>query len=276
VTTTEFVPQVLPASTRSLAGGVPPAPPGTIFALAADGGFAVPPRKFTLHFGRGEDDVHVPIGLGDPYVSRLHGVLKCDGREWWIHNKGRLPIRLPGDAMLLSGHELPIEPGYTPLFIGSAERRSHLLELHVVGTAAPAAGEAQHTRTKSPDVYDLSLVERRVLTALAQRYLRQERYPQPLSWKQVADELNRLRVGREWTSKTAAHIVGAVRERLAAGPDPIPGIRREDGVAEPVGNTLNHNLIQALLRTTTLMPSDLHLLGDSVGEGVGEGPAGER
>jgi hypothetical protein len=37
---------------------------------------------------------------------------------------------------------------------------------------------------------------------------------------------------------------------------------REDGVGEPVGNTLNHNLIQALLRNTTLMPADLRLLGD--------------
>src|SRR5262249_62351806 len=96
MTLREFVPQALPDSMRSLASGVPPAPPGTIFALAADGGFAVPPRKFTLHFGRGKDDVHVPVGGNDPQVSRLHGVLVGDGQEWWIHNKGKLPIRLPG------------------------------------------------------------------------------------------------------------------------------------------------------------------------------------
>jgi hypothetical protein len=53
----------------------------------------------------------VPIGVNDPYVSRLHGVLVCDGREW-TRNKGKLPIQLPGEAMLLSGHELPVEPGY--------------------------------------------------------------------------------------------------------------------------------------------------------------------
>jgi hypothetical protein len=52
-----------------------------------------------------------------------------------------------------------------------------------------------------------------------------------------------------------------VRERLATGDHPVPGLRREDGVAEPVGNTLNHNLILALLRSTTLLPADLHLLG---------------
>jgi hypothetical protein len=273
----EFVPQVLPESIRSLAGGVPPAPPGTIFALAADGGFAVPPRKFTLHFGRDKDDVHVPIGINDPYVSRLHGVLLCDGREWWIRNKGKLPIQLPGEAMLLSGHELLIEPGYTPMLIGSSKRRSHLLELHVVGTRttdANAGADAdafaeQHGRTKAPDVYDLNLAERLVLTALAQRYLRQERYPQPVSWNQVAHDLNRIPDGRQWTPKIAAHIVGAVRERLASATDPIPGVRREDGIGEPVGNTLNHNLIQALLRSTTLMPSDLHLLGEDRDEDHG-------
>jgi hypothetical protein len=183
VTFRDFVPQVLPASMRSLAGGVPPAPPGTLFALAADGGFAVPPRKFTLHFGRERDDVHVAVGVNDPHVSRL-----------------------------------------------------------------------------------LSPVERLVLTVLAQRYLRQERYPQPVSWKQVADDLTRVAGGREWTPKIAAHIVGAVRERLAEGGNPIRGIRREHGVGEPVGNTLNHNLIQALLKNTTLMPADLHLLGDNDGE----------
>ncbi|MCI2421356.1 FHA domain-containing protein [Saccharopolyspora sp. K220] len=258
----EFVPQVLPGSTRSLAGGVPSAPPGTIFALAADGGFAVPPRKFTIHFGRGKDDVHVPIGVNDPHVSRLHGMLVCDGRDWWIRNRGKLPIQLPGEVMLLSGHELPIEPGYTPLLIGPSKRRAHLLEIHLVDSPSTDADSGQHSRTKAPDVYELSLVERLVLTALAQRYLRQERYPQPVSWNQVADDLNRLPDGRQWTSKIAAHIVGAVRERLAEGPDPIPGIRREDGVGDPVGNTLNHNLIQALLRSTTLMPSDLHLLGE--------------
>jgi hypothetical protein len=270
VASKEFMPQVLPRSTRSLASGVPEAPPGTIFALAADGGFAVPPRKFTLHFGRDKDDVHVPIGINDPYVSRLHGVLVGDGREWWVRNNGKLPIQLPGAAMLLSGHELLIEPGYTPLFIGSAKRRAHLLEIHVVGARAGDAGGDHHGRaTKAPDVYDLSLVERLVLTALAQRYLRQERYPQPVSWSQVADDLNRLPDGREWTPKIAAHIVGAVRERLAEGPDPVPGIRREDGVGEPVGNTLNHNLIQALLSSTTLMPSDLHLLGEDPDENDG-------
>jgi hypothetical protein len=270
MTIEESVPQVLPGSMRSLASGVPSASPGTIFALAAAGGFKVPPRKFTLHFGRGRDDVHVPIGVNDPYVSRLQGVLVGDGREWWVRNEGRLPIQLPGEAMLLSGHELPIECGYTPLLIASAKGRSHLLEVYVVGSRATDINGEQAVRTtKAPDVYDLSPLERLVLTALAQRYLRQVRYPQPVSWKQVADCLNQLADGRQWTPKKAEHIVSAVRMRLAGGPVPIPGIRREDGVGEPVGNTLNHNLIQALLRSTTLMPADLHLLGDGLDEDHG-------
>ena len=265
MTVNGFVPRVLPDSMRSLAGGVPPAPAGTLFALAVDGGFAVPPRKFTLHFGRAKEDVHVPVGVNDAHVSRLHGVLVCDGWGWWIRNLGRLPIQLPGETMLLSGRELPIEPGYTPMFIGTS-KRPHLLEIHLVGAPSPDAECEHRSRTKAPEVYDLSPAERLVLTALAQRYLRQERYPQPVSWKQVADDLNRAQSGREWTPKIAAHIVGAVRERLAAAPVPIPGIRREDGIGDPVGNTLNHNLIQELLRSTTLVPTDLYLLDEAPAE----------
>ncbi|WP_345471205.1 hypothetical protein [Actinoallomurus oryzae] len=50
--------------------------------------------------------------------------------------RGKPPIRLPGEAMLLSGHELPTAAGYTPMFIGSSKGRSHLLE-------RPDAGRAQ-------------------------------------------------------------------------------------------------------------------------------------
>jgi hypothetical protein len=268
VTNRDFRPHLLPAGTPSLVSGVPPAPPGAIFALAADGGFAVPPREFTLRFGRAKDDVHVPIGVTDPYVSRSHGEVVGDGREWRVrNNKGSLPIQLPGDVLLLAGQEMPLAPGYTPLFISSSKRRSHLLELHVVGSRTAASLGEHRGRTKAPEVYDLSQDERLVLTALAQRYLRQDRYPQPVSWKQVADDLNGLDGGRHWTQNKAAHTVNAVRKRLAAAPDPIPGIRREDGVGEPVGNTLNHNLIQALLRTGTLAPPDLHLLGENPADG---------
>ena len=40
----------------------------------------------------------------------------------------------------------------------------------------------------------------------------------------------------------------------------MAGVLRDDGIGEPVGNTLNHNLILALLETATLLPADLYLL----------------
>ncbi|MFF0051073.1 hypothetical protein [Streptomyces sp. NPDC005498] len=67
---------------------------------------------------------------------------------------------------------------------------------------------------------------------------------------------------RLWSAKSAEHVISALRKRLAVGRSPIPGILRDDGIPEPVGNTLNHNLIQALLKSAALMPNHLHLLGD--------------
>jgi hypothetical protein len=266
----DFVPRVLPASTPMLADGVPSAPPGSLFVLAAEGGFAVPPRRFEVLFGRGKGEVHVPVGTHDPYVSRLHGVLSCDGREWWLRNEGRLPIHLPDDLMVLAGHELPMEPGYTPMFITTPSDRSYLVEVHVVGALGREGEEVPPLPTREPDGYDLAEDERLVLVILAQRYLRQERYPQPVSWKQVAEDLNRVGEGqsRRWTPKTAAHVVGAVRERLATGRRPVPGLRCEDGAGEPAANVLNHHLIRALLRNTTLLPADLRLL-EEAGGGLG-------
>lgn len=72
-------------------GGVPPAPPGAIIVMGAEGGaeggIAVPAaRPFTLLFGRERDDVHVPVGVNDPAVSRKAGVFTCTGQggERWL------------------------------------------------------------------------------------------------------------------------------------------------------------------------------------------------
>jgi hypothetical protein len=55
-------------------------------------------------------------------------------------------------------------------------------------------------------------------------------------------------------AKRVEHVIYRVRARLSrAG---VPGLTREE-VSNPVGNTLNHNLIQELLMTTTLVPMDL-------------------
>lgn len=247
-----------------LAGKVLKAKPRTIFAVGTDGGYAVPPREFTLLFGRARDDVHVPVGLNDPYVRRVHGRFAYDGRDWWIHNEGYLPIQA-GDALLLHGNRLILARGYTPLLIRSERGRSHLMEAHVVDVPAPGQDAAPEDRTEFPEGYELSPAERVVLAALAQRYLRgDEKKPQPVSWQQVADDMNRTVPGRAWTKKKAERIVARVRERLAGDRHvPVPGLRREEGIGEPVGNTLNHNLIQALLMSGTLRPDDLRLLDDS-------------
>lgn len=259
-----LVPEFLPASVAPLAGKVLRAKPRTIFALGTDGGYAVPPREFTMIFGRARDDVHLPVGENDPYVSRVHGRLVCDGRDWWLHNEGYLPIQA-GEELLLQGNRLILARGYTPLLIRSEQGRSHLLEAHVVDAPAPGQDAAPEDGTAFPEGYQLSWAERMVLASLAQRYLRgNEKKPQPVSWQHVADDMNRAVPGSAWTKKKAERIVARIRERLANDPrDPVPGLRREEGIGEPVGNTLNHNLIQALLMRGTLRPDDLRLLDDS-------------
>jgi hypothetical protein len=266
----DFRPQPLPACMASLSRGVPSAPPGTIFVLGADGGYAVPPCEFTLYFGRAARDVHVAIGSHDPYVSRVHGMLACYGSsQWWLRNQGTLPMQLPGDVLLLSGGEIPVPAGYsqliicTPLRISAPGRAPHVLEIHLVKEPrVPGLSAGPDEETRPPDAYHLSERERLVMTALAQRYLRQELYPQPISWKQAADDLNRVSPGEAWTAKAAAHVVATVRERLASGSHPVRGLLRDDGIGEPLGNTLNHNLIHALLESATLLPSDLNLLDE--------------
>lgn len=257
---TTFVPQPLPPSVGGLAGRVPPAPPGTIFVLAAGGGFAAPPRdRFEVVFGRREPDVHVCIGADDPRMSRLQGRLVRTGAEWWLRNEGKLPIRLPQSRFLLSGNEIPLGEGYSPLFIRTSKRREHLLEVRVVGAgrADTLAGSAAETSTAEAETWRIDDNERMVLTALALRYLRQEPHPQPQSWKQVAADLNNAPgTHSEWTEKKAANVVFKVRERLTPY---VSGLRLEDW-GDPAGNMVNHQLIQELLQTATLRPPDLRLL----------------
>ena len=257
---TQFPAQPLPVGMRSLVDEVPPAPAGTIFVLSEEGGYAVPPRTYTLLFGRDRDEVHVAVGTEDPYVSRKQGVFTCFGREWWLRNTGVRPIELPG-VMLLTGHERRMDPGFTPLVIRSSQRRSHLLEVRVTDGGPTGVACRTDSPTKQPqDVYELDLPQRLVLTALAQRYLIQDTYPQPLAWQQVADSLNQAPGHTKiWTAKSVEAKVADVRKFLSREKG-VPGLTREE-VGEPVGNMLNHNLIMELLRSTTLVPQDLRLLG---------------
>jgi hypothetical protein len=96
-----------------------------------------------------------------------------------------------------------------------------------------------------------------VLVVLGQRYLRHEAHPAPLSWNQVAEQLAELQPQVGWTAKSAEHVVGAVRRRLARRE--VRGLTRDE-VGEPVGNALNHNLLLELLLSTTLVPPDLRLV----------------
>ena len=255
---------IRPLHTRtSLAAGAPPAPAGTLYVLGPDGGVVASPRSgIRVLFGRNEAEVHVTVGSGDPQVSRRHGRISYDGREWWLRNDGVLTVHMPRSRLLLSGQETPLPTGYIPLFIkGAAPRREHLLEVRVVGNDPVETGEADPSaETVHRQVWKLSDRERLVLTALAQRYLRQELHPQPMSWREVATELNELAGREEWNPHLAANVAGQVRTRLSAAG--VPGLTRDE-VGEPTGNIINHNLIYELLESTTLVPPDLRLLGDT-------------
>lgn len=249
---------LLPASSGSLARGLPDAEPGTLFVLGGHGGVRVEPRaRFPVFFGRNEPDVHVCVGADDPRISRRHGLLFYDRDRWTLRNTGGLPIRLPGTQLLLSGHEEPLGAVYTPLFIRTAHGREHLVEIRVAARTAPEPSARTGDRTTSPVLWQLSDRERIVLASLGQRYLRHDGTPRPEAWSTVAEELSEVEPGAGWTAKRAEWVVAGVRKRLAeAG---VGGLTREE-VGEPVGNVLNHNLLLELLISTTLVPPDLRLL----------------
>jgi len=158
----------------------------------------------------------------------------------------------------VSGDRAELPVAYTPLFIVSPQQE-HLLEVRVAtGAHPPASEDEREVETRDRGVWPLTPVERLVLVCLAQRYLRNEPYPQPLTWEQVARELSELRPMERWTWRRVAHIVAKVRRRLSPM---VPGLLEEE-IPPPVGNTLNHNLIMEMLITTTIGKGDLKLLGE--------------
>lgn len=255
----KFPPQMLPPG--SPADKNPEAPAGTIFVVGPERGYAVPSCRYTLLFGRDREDVHVPVGVDDPAVSRRHGVFTCPGpgSGWWLRNSGNLPIELPDGALLLAGHSRAIAPGYTPLVINSSRQRSHLVEVRIIGEPGRHPRSTPEAETTEPEtVYVLSAAERLVLAALARRYLEgHDAYPLPLTWKETARVANGSPYATKvWNENTTADIVEDVRQRLhLLG---VPGMIREE-VGEPVGSTLSVNLIRELLKTATLGPQDLLL-----------------
>lgn len=249
----------LQAGHGSLARGIPPSRPGTIFVLSVAGGFAVGPKEGrTVLFGRNRPEVHVCVGEDDPRVSRQNGVLTHEHGRWWVANTGRQPIRLPDSRLLFGSEEpLPVAEGYTPLFVPGSSGRAHVLELFVAGADGQRPVPRHQDITQPPHVWRLRPDERLALIVLAQRYLYQEARPQPLSWRQASAQLDELEPEFGWTAKKVEHAVTSVRTRLSRGG--IPGLTREE-VGEPVGNALNDNLIRELLFSTTLVPPDLAAL----------------
>jgi len=258
----KFPPQMLPGSP---ADKYPEAPAGTIFVVGPERGYAMPPSRYTLLFGRDREEVHVPVGVDDPAVSRRHGVFTYhgSGSGWWLRNNGNLPIKLPGRDLLLTSHERALAPGYTPLVINSSRQRSHLVEVRVLGEPGPdpraIPGDPGDPTVPPETVYELSAPERLVLTGLARRSLEgHDDNPPPLTWKETARVANSSPYAtRVWNENTVADTVERVRKRLHdLG---VYGLIEEE-VGQPVGSTLSVNLIRELLKSATLGPQDLALL----------------
>ncbi len=249
---------LLPQDYGSLSRGIPSTQPGTLFVMGVNGGMSMAPdAAFPLVFGRNEPEVHVCVAPDDAHVSRKHGYITREHSRWVLNNTGRLPIRLPGTGagarLVLGGDRVELSSGFTPLFI-VAPKREHLLEVRIATPTPGAGGDGlREAATCDGDGWDLTATEKLVVICLAQRYLRNDPLPQPLTWAEVAAELAELRPAETWTRKRAARVVAGVRTRLSRT---VPGLM-EDEIPQPVGNALNHNLITELLVTTTIVKSDL-------------------
>ena len=251
--------QRLASGHDSLARGVADAAPGAIFALALTEGVTVGPREgLAIRFGRNRPDVDVCVGEDDLKVSRLHGVVTYRRGLWWVSNQGQLPIRMPRSQLLFGNAEpTPLTSGYTPLFIRGSRGREHLLELYVAGPDGGHPAPQHGAVTEPPRRWRLTPDERLALVVVGQRYLLHEEQPLPIARQQACLQLEELQPDTGWTVKKLDHTISDVRTRLSrAG---VSGLTREE-VGEPVGNTLNDNLLRELVLSTTLVPTDLALL----------------
>lgn len=249
-----------PRTGVSLAHGVGPALPGTLVAQSLEGGITVGPRPGRIVlFGRQAENVHVCVGADDLRVSRRHGILSCGQLGWSVRNVGRQRIRLPSGEIHTNAEPVPLAEGYTPLFVQGTGHREHLLELYVVGADGARPVPRHDHDTHHPTTWPLSDQERLALIVLAQRYLRHEPNPQPLTREDAARVLESLDPGGGWTHRIVEHRVSDVRKRLSRRG--VPGLVREE-VQAPIGNQLNANLIRELLTSGTLVPTDLTLLDE--------------
>lgn len=247
---------VLPASHGSLARGVDSSAPGSIFALALGGGISFGPGEGRqIVFGRDRTTVHVVLGEEDLHVSRRQGTLTYRDGQWRVRNTGRVPIRIAHYLLFPGEESVPLGTGYSQLLVHTPGRQ-HLLEVFI------ASHDREHplsrdNPTRPPERWSLTADERLILVVLGRRYLEQHPYPQPLSWRQSAETLVALQPDAGWTTRRVVRTVSEVRARLSRSG--VPGLTREEvGVASDT--LLNHNLIEVLLRSTTLVPRDLALI----------------
>jgi hypothetical protein len=244
-----------PRSDSSLQHGVPRVAPGTLLAQSIGGGITVGPKEGrTLFFGRQAEEVHVCVGGDDLGVSRMHGVLHYERGQWWARNVGRRPLRLPSGDVYTNADPVPLREGYTAMFVAGHNERQHLLEIFVVGADGDRPRPRHDDRTHSPSIWPLGSQELLAVIVLGQRYLRHEPHPQPLTWVETARTLSQLDPGGGWTPKSTEHRVGRIRERMRAGG--VAGLVSEE-VSQPIGNQLNDNMLRELVRSATLVPTDL-------------------
>ncbi len=243
--------------------GQPWTKPGAITARALSCTVTLPPDEGTrLRFGRNRmPEVEISVGDDDPRVSRQHGVLVYRQGRWWLSNTGRSPIQI-SDALRIHADDdpVPLSSGYTTLLITGSGNRKHLLELHITGIDGKYPAPALGFHTMPQRIWPLTTEQRLVLAVLGQQYILRDPHPQPLTRQQAADLLTELRPSERWTAKRVDRVVSRVRHALSRRG--VHGLIREE-VGEPVGNSLNHNLLMELaVRTETLKRADLALLGD--------------
>lgn len=123
------------------------------------------------------------------------------------------------------------------MFVVSS-RQEHLLEVRITASApspGPRIGRGPHEEETHSEVRQLSPEEKLVLVCLAQRYLRLDPQPQPLTWAQVAFELGELRpagavepeAGRPHRRRRAQTTQqGGRRSRTPGGRGPPAGRKR--------------------------------------------------
>jgi hypothetical protein len=251
--------QVMVRNYESLVRQVATPVPGAIFVLALSAGVTLPPGPDRrIRFGRNQPQVDVCIGEDDLRVSRQHGVIDHQDGHWAVTNTGRLPIRLPAGRWLFHDEEpCPLVPGYTPLFVRGSRGREHLMEVYVIGQDGSCPEALHGAVTHAPKRYWLTPDERLVLVVLGQRYLAQEEFAQPLGRRAVAGQMAELQPDATWDERKVERVIAQVRTRLHK--DGVRGVVREE-LVEPIGNMLNHNLVEALMVSATLLPSDLSAL----------------